>query len=103
MCSEFANGDIFEGLFFQDKFHSAGFFTPSPLLSEEGTALKVLRACTWMPRPELGLDCLVCSEFASTNNFEGLFLHPPPAAQPRGDNLKGFTGFDLDAEARTWP
>ena len=36
-CYTFANGDIFEGLFFQDKFHGAGFFTPPPLPSEEGT------------------------------------------------------------------
>ena len=32
--------------------------------SEEGTTSRVWRTFTWEPRPEFGLDCLICSKFA---------------------------------------
>ena len=35
-----------------------------PLPGEEGTTQKVLRTCTWEPRPEFGLDCLTCASSA---------------------------------------
>ena len=30
-------------------------------------------------------------------------LHPTPTSERRGNNLKGFTDFNLKAEARIWP
>jgi len=35
-----------------------------PLSSEEGITRKVFRTFTSGPRPESGLDCLICAEFA---------------------------------------
>ena len=35
-----------------------------PFPSEEWTTWMVLKTLTWMPRPEDGLDCLICAEFS---------------------------------------
>jgi len=39
--------------------------------SEEGPSLKVVRAFTWTPRPESGLDCLMCAMFVQRRLLSG--------------------------------
>jgi len=73
-----------------------------PLPSEEGTIQNVLRAFTWKPGAESGLDCLVCAEFArhqATGSSSAPAFRPaPPTWYGTGDqellyiNVQRFRG-----------
>jgi len=52
---------------------------PGSLPSEEGTSLHVVRTFTWEPRPETGLDCLVCAIFGGRGGTGGA---SPPSRPP---------------------
>ena len=44
------------------------FDLPSPLPREREATRQMLRIFTWNPRPQSGLDCLMCAEFARQRN-----------------------------------
>jgi len=45
-----------------------------PLPSEEGRTLNVFRTFASMPRPEYGLDCLICATFARQRGEESTMI-----------------------------
>jgi len=58
-----------------------------PLSSEEGTRLNVFWTFTSKPRPESGLDCLMCAKFArqrlAEKVLQGYLAHKITAPPPR--------------------
>ena len=58
-----------------------------PLPSEEGTPQNVLKTCAIEPRPESGLDCLVCAIFARQREVRVVHLERSTchAISGRGD------------------